>query len=70
MLKKEDLVFRIGAAVLLFLVGICYFYGLKSVPGGLFPDAAANGLDANLILTGQHSPFFERGNGREALFSI
>jgi 4-amino-4-deoxy-L-arabinose transferase-like glycosyltransferase len=41
---------------------------LKSVPGGLFPDEAANGLDILLIFKGQHSVFFERGLGREALF--
>jgi 4-amino-4-deoxy-L-arabinose transferase-like glycosyltransferase len=41
---------------------------LKSVPGGLFPDEAANGLDILSIFKGQHSVFFERGLGREALF--
>jgi 4-amino-4-deoxy-L-arabinose transferase-like glycosyltransferase len=37
-------------------------------PGGLFPDEAANGLDINLMFDGQIQPFYERGNGREALF--
>ncbi len=37
-------------------------------PGGLFPDEAANGLDINSILKGDIQPFYERGNGREALF--
>ena len=41
---------------------------LNNYPGGLFPDEAANGLDILLIFQGQHSPFFERGLGREALF--
>jgi 4-amino-4-deoxy-L-arabinose transferase-like glycosyltransferase len=38
------------------------------MPGGLFPDMAANGLDINLMQSGQIQPFYERGNGREALF--
>ncbi|MBI4363351.1 MAG: glycosyltransferase family 39 protein [Candidatus Doudnabacteria bacterium] len=44
------------------------FWQINSLPGGLFPDEAANGLDINLIFQGQAQPFFERGNGREALF--
>ncbi len=38
------------------------------MPGGLFPDEAANGLDVNLMQQGHLQPFYERGNGREALF--
>lgn len=38
------------------------------MPGGLFPDEAANGLDINLMQAGHLQPFYERGNGREALF--
>ena len=34
----------------------------------MFPDEAANGLDVNSILDGDVQPFYERGNGREALF--
>lgn len=41
---------------------------ITQLPGGLFPDEAANGLDVNSILRGDRSPFFERGNGREGLF--
>lgn len=44
------------------------FWQIKTLPGGLFPDEAANGLDVNSILKGDRSPFFERGNGREGLF--
>src|SRR6185436_19634406 len=44
------------------------FYQIKAMPGGLFPDEAANGLDINLLEQGQLQPFYERGNGREALF--
>lgn len=41
---------------------------IGSYPGGLFPDEAANGLDINSIFKGDVQPFYERGNGREALF--
>src|SRR5580698_2544373 len=44
------------------------FYLIKQMPGGLFPDEAANGLDINLMQQGHFQPFYERGNGREALF--
>src|SRR5690349_20517729 len=58
----------------LFLIGILLlaiffrFYQIKAMPGGLFPDEAANGLDINSMQQGQLQPFYERGNGREALF--
>ena len=44
------------------------FYEIKTFPNGLFPDEAANGLDINSIFHGHLQPFYERGNGREALF--
>ncbi|MBP9686244.1 MAG: hypothetical protein KBD66_00400 [Candidatus Doudnabacteria bacterium] len=44
------------------------FFHIGSLPGGLFPDEAANGLDINSMEQGQLQPFYERGNGREALF--
>jgi 4-amino-4-deoxy-L-arabinose transferase-like glycosyltransferase len=44
------------------------FYLISQMPGGLFPDMAANGLDINLMQQGHLQPFYERGNGREALF--
>lgn len=44
------------------------FYQISQMPGGLFPDMAANGLDVNLMQQGHLQPFYERGNGREALF--
>jgi hypothetical protein len=44
------------------------FYQITVMPGGLFPDEAANGLDINLMQQGHLQPFYERGNGREALF--
>lgn len=44
------------------------FFLINQMPGGLFPDEAANGLDINLMEQGHLQPFYERGNGREALF--
>ena len=44
------------------------FWQIGQLPGGLFPDEAANGLDVNSIFNGDVKPFYERGNGREALF--
>lgn len=44
------------------------FYDIGQYPAGLFPDEAANGEDALLILDGDVRPFYERGNGREALY--
>lgn len=44
------------------------FWQIGHLPDGLFPDEAANGLDVNSILQGDLQPFYERGNGREALF--
>jgi 4-amino-4-deoxy-L-arabinose transferase-like glycosyltransferase len=41
---------------------------ITELPAGLFPDQAANGEDALAILHGDLHPFYERGNGREALF--
>jgi len=41
---------------------------ITTMPGGLFPDQAANGEDAISILHGKFQPFYERNNGREALF--
>lgn len=44
------------------------FYQIAAMPGGLFPDEAANGLDIISMQQGHLQPFYERGNGREALF--
>jgi 4-amino-4-deoxy-L-arabinose transferase-like glycosyltransferase len=53
----------IGATVL-------RFADLGSNPGGLYPDEAAEGLDAQRLLhvAGFHPVFFPDGGGREALF--
>lgn len=53
--------------VLLVAIGF-RFYDIQNYPPGLFPDEAANGEDALLILEGDVRPFYPRGNGREGLF--
>ncbi len=58
--------FLLGAIICLAL--FFRFYQITQMPGGLFPDEAANGLDINLMQSGHLQPFYERGNGREALF--
>lgn len=55
------------AGVMLLAIGF-RFYQITNMPGGLFPDEAANGLDINSMQQGDLQPFYERGNGREALF--
>ena len=55
------------AGIIILAIGF-RFYQIKTMPGGLFPDEAANGLDINLMEQGHLQPFYERGNGREALF--
>src|SRR6266481_329149 len=57
--------------ILVIILGLAFFfrfYLIGKMPGGLFPDEAANGLDINNIFKGHFLPFFQRGNGREALF--
>lgn len=64
MTKKQKLLFL----AIIFLAIFFRFYRIAEMPGGLFPDEAANGLDINSMQTGHLQPFYERGNGREALF--
>jgi 4-amino-4-deoxy-L-arabinose transferase-like glycosyltransferase len=64
MTKLQKLIF----AAIIFLSIFFRYYQIMQMPGGLFPDEAANGLDINLMQQGQLQPFYERGNGREALF--
>lgn len=62
--------FRQQLALLLALLLAAYFrfHLITVMPGGLFPDEAANGLDILSMQRGDVQPFYERGNGREALF--
>lgn len=64
MTSKQKLLF---AGILLIAIFFRLFL-IDQLPGGLFPDEAANGLDINSMQQGDLQPFYERGNGREALF--
>jgi hypothetical protein len=59
---------KIVLGVIIVLAIFFRFYQITKMPGGLFPDEAANGLDINSMQQGHLQPFYERGNGREALF--
>jgi hypothetical protein len=59
---------RLIFAAVLALAVFFRFHLILEMPGGLFPDEAANGLDAYSIQQGHWQPFYERNNGREALF--
>lgn len=60
---------QIAILVLILAVAAFFRYHLiHTMPGGLFPDEAAEGLDAKNIMHGFLQPFYERGNGREGLF--
>ena len=43
-------------------------YSLDTIPRGLLPDEAFNGIDASKILDGERPIFLAENNGREALF--
>lgn len=55
-------------SLIIALAAVFRFWQISTLPGGLFPDEAAYGMDARSILNGSFQPFFERGNGREGLF--
>lgn len=65
-MNKKTFSILLGLAII--LAAFFRLYQIGSMPGGLFPDEAANGLDINLMEQGHLQPFYERGNGREALF--
>ena len=65
---KNQKLFVFSLLIILALAGFFRLWQLETLPKGLFPDEAANGQDALLILQGKHAPFFERGLGREALY--
>ncbi len=67
-MKPRWLYAGIAVACIVSFAGFLRSYDIQNYPPGLFPDEAANGEDALLILEGDTRPFYPRGNGREALF--
>lgn len=69
MIKNKKITTILLLITVIVIASFFRLWQLKSIPGGLFPDEAANGLDiVNYIFKGHQSPFFERGLGRESLF--
>ncbi len=59
---------RVAVIVVLAVAAYFRFHRLDEYPPGLYYDVGVNGLDAIDILNGKVAIFFERNNGREALF--
>lgn len=55
------------ALLLLGMAGVLRFYRLEEAPPGLYPDIAANGVDALQVLRGHLQVFFPENNGREGM---
>jgi len=70
----REMKFLVKHRYLLFLVTITAWgaflrlYKIDQLPVGLYPDVAANGLDALDILNGRFLPFYYRNGGREGVF--
>lgn len=58
----------LSLTVIIALAAFMRLWQLDSIPPGLHPDEAANGLDVFEIFKGNHAAFFERNGGRESLF--
>lgn len=58
----------LALVIIMSLAAFMRLWQLDSIPPGLHPDEAANGLDIFEIFNGNHAAFFERNGGRESLF--
>jgi len=67
-MNRSALLATVAVVLILILAAFFRFYDIKNYPSGLWPDEAGNGQDVKLILKGDIRPFYERNNGREALF--
>jgi 4-amino-4-deoxy-L-arabinose transferase-like glycosyltransferase len=54
--------------VIILIAAFFRYWQIGHLPGGLFPDEAAYGMDGRSVTRGDLQPFYERGNGREGLF--
>ncbi len=72
--EKPDYSFRklLGITLLFAILSLALFvrvYQIDSIPGGLYPDEAVNGIDAlRAIETGEYKLFYPNNYGREGLF--
>lgn len=72
--EKPDYSFRrlLSITLLFAILSLALFvrvYQIESIPGGLYPDEAVNGIDAlRAIETGEYKLFYPNNYGREGLF--
>lgn len=72
--EKPDYSFRrlLSITLLFAILSLALFvrvYQIDSIPGGLYPDEAVNGIDAlHAIETGEYKLFYPNNYGREGLF--
>lgn len=70
-MKKFTLGYGVGLTlVAIILIGaFLRFFSLATLPPGVYPDEARNGIDAIYAMsTGQYSVFYPANNGREGLY--
>ncbi|MBI2463086.1 MAG: glycosyltransferase family 39 protein [Candidatus Spechtbacteria bacterium] len=70
-MKKFVIGHWVGLALLtIILIGaFLRFFNLSTLPPGIYPDEARNGIDAlHAMATGQYSVFYPANNGREGLY--
>lgn len=68
MTKQKYIIFGLLFAILIAAFAL-RFTNVGSLPSGLFPDEAENGIDTlDANATGQYKLFYEANNGREGLF--
>jgi 4-amino-4-deoxy-L-arabinose transferase-like glycosyltransferase len=67
--NKTKIITGIVLAIILLLAFFVRIYKIESIPAGLYPDEAANGVDAvHAIETGNYELFYPANFGREGLF--
>ncbi len=66
--SRPDLPEILLVLAVLLLGAALRFWGIDQIPPGLWYDEAANGIDAQFVLSGDRPIFFAGNNGREPLF--
>lgn len=69
---KSKKIFSLAGIALVCIIALAFFvriYHIENIPVGLYPDEAANGVDAiHAIETGSYQLFYPANFGREGLF--
>ncbi len=67
--KKLSLIVGTSLALIILFAFFVRFYHIESIPAGIYPDEAANGVDAlNALASGNFKLFYPANYGREGLF--